>query len=84
MFYIACVMILLWRTATESEAPAQIFSAGALDAARIVITIVFMLGIVYLSLVIREFRRRGDTGDRIRGRVFESAESSKNVYAWKD
>ncbi|KAG6865293.1 hypothetical protein C0991_003678 [Blastosporella zonata] len=48
---------------------------------RVAITFVFVLGIVYLALVISEFRRYGDVMDKAwRKRIMEWGETSGSVY----
>ncbi|KAH0581568.1 hypothetical protein H2248_011275 [Termitomyces sp. 'cryptogamus'] len=73
-------MIFVWRTGTASSAVLQITPLAALGP-RLAITLTFILGLVYLCLIIREFRRYGVAMDKAwRKRVLEWKETSQNNY----
>ncbi|KAG6895038.1 hypothetical protein C0992_003426 [Termitomyces sp. T32_za158] len=74
IFYLTCVMTFLWRTGTTSDTVLQITPLTALGP-RLSVTFTFILGLVYLCLIIREFRRYGDTMDKT---------WAKRVIEWKE
>ncbi|KAF8066496.1 hypothetical protein FPV67DRAFT_1495041 [Lyophyllum atratum] len=80
IFYLACVMSFVWRTGTTHDPVLQVTPLVAFGP-RIAITFVFLLGIVYLSLIVSTFRRYGAGMDKAwRKRVLEWAETSGSAY----
>ena len=62
ILYIVCVMTLAWRTGTTEDVMVHITPLVALGP-RIAITGTVLIGLVYLYLVIREFRLYGNAMD---------------------
>lgn len=71
IFYFTCVMTLLWRTGTINDNVLQITPLIALGP-RLSVTFIFVLGLIYLCFIIKEFRRYGAAMDKAwRTRVLE-------------
>ncbi|KAG6887730.1 hypothetical protein C0995_013285 [Termitomyces sp. Mi166 len=68
IFYLICVMTFVWRTGTTSDTVLQITPLVALGP-RIIVTFTLGIGLIYLSLVIREFRHYGNAmGEKWKGK----------------
>ncbi|KAG2011214.1 hypothetical protein CC2G_011359 [Coprinopsis cinerea AmutBmut pab1-1] len=64
ILYVCCIMSFLWRTSALDVDDTRPMSKSGLLAARVVITILLSLGIVYGALVVLTFRRYGEIMDR--------------------
>ncbi|KAG6830520.1 hypothetical protein H0H87_007818 [Tephrocybe sp. NHM501043] len=74
-------MSFVWRTGTSHDTILEVTPLTALGP-RIGVTFVFTLGLVYLALVISEFRRYGDVMDKAwKRRIAEWGEISESAYA---
>ncbi|KAH0578199.1 hypothetical protein H2248_004074 [Termitomyces sp. 'cryptogamus'] len=80
VLYSACILTFVWHTGTTSDAVLQITPLAALGP-RLAVTFTFILGLIYLCLIIREFRRYGVVMDKAwRERVLEWTRTSQNMY----
>ncbi|KNZ73610.1 hypothetical protein J132_10698 [Termitomyces sp. J132] len=80
VLYSACILTFVWRTGTTSDTVLQITPLAALGP-RLAVTFTFILGLIYLCLIIREFRRYGVVMDKAwRERVLEWTRTSQNMY----
>ncbi|KAH0582200.1 hypothetical protein H2248_011848 [Termitomyces sp. 'cryptogamus'] len=73
ILYLICVMIFVWRTGTTEDVVTQIKPLTALGP-RIAVTCTLGLGLIYLCLVICEFRRYGHVMDE---------KWKSTLYEWK-
>ncbi|KAG6873165.1 hypothetical protein C0995_002014 [Termitomyces sp. Mi166 len=80
LFYIACVMTLVWRIGTADDTILQIAPLTVFDP-RIAVTFAFTLGLVYLGLIIRAVR---DLRAKARKESSRSQDTSRNMYSWED
>ncbi|KAG6908201.1 hypothetical protein DXG01_005790 [Tephrocybe rancida] len=80
IFYLTCVMSFVWRTGTSRDPVLALTPLAALGP-RIAVTVVFTLGVVYLALIISEFRRYGDVMDRAwKNRIVEWGATTGSTY----
>ncbi|KNZ78097.1 hypothetical protein J132_02288 [Termitomyces sp. J132] len=80
VLYSACVLTFVWRTGTTSDSVLQITPLAALGP-RLAVTLTFILGLIYLCLIIREFRRYGVVMDKAwRERLLEWTRTSQTMH----
>ncbi|KAF8964540.1 hypothetical protein BDZ97DRAFT_1591832, partial [Flammula alnicola] len=64
ILYVVCIMSFVWRTGTTDDANKGPMTPDQALAARIVVTVVLSLGIIYFVLITATLRRYGEMMDR--------------------
>jgi len=82
ILYIVCIMSFVWRTGTTADTDRGIMSPSEARVPRVIVSVVFSLGLIYFGLIASTLRRYGDMMDQAWQRRIMGWMSDNTAYVY--